>query len=311
MTRQGVALINALIVVAALAAVATALLARAERARARLEIRAQAIQAQAYLDAGQAQALAELAQALAARPGSALRPGQGWDRPRDVEIGAGRIAWQVADLQGRFNLNWLGLEGEWGELARPAFARLAAALNLPAGLAERLARAAGPDVVARAAALGTADAPELPLPLPQSIAAAARPADGGAAALAPLWPLVAALPPTSAANVNTMPLTVLQAMIPGLTQRQWAAFDAARAGGRFDEVEALELWIAEAWPEPVQALVELMPLSTGSDWFEIILEARLDSLRLRRAVVVTVAASDDDPDAGTRPRAVLSLPIAE
>lgn len=305
--NRGVALVNALIVVAALAALAAALLLRAGQAQERLALKFTADQAAAYLDAGQAQALAELARLLEA--GAPVRPGQGWDQPRDMAIGRGRVAWALADLHGRFNLAWLAYDGAPGDLARAAFLRLAEGQGLPLALAERLLRAAGPDPIQRAGALGTGAAPDLPLLTPLQLAPVPRADEGGAAALAPLWPLVAALPPEAGLNPNTASLAVMQALVPGLAPADWDAFQAARDAGAFADPGGLLAHAAEHWPETALATLVSLPLDTAPAWFALELRAELDSLVLRRSAVVALAVPGDP--ALIAPRVVLSLPIVE
>jgi len=306
---RGVALVNALIVVAALAAISAALLIRAERAVERQGLRGGTDQVVAYLDAGQAQALAELRQNIDNDRANGIRPGQAWEAPRDVPIDRGRVAWRFADLQGRFNLGWLGGDGEWSESARAAFQRLAEGQGLSTALAGRLVEAAGPDARARAAAFGAGAAPDLPLVLALQLAAVARPAEGGPAALAPLWPLIAALPPDSRLNPDTAPLAVLQALLPGPSESDWAAFDAARKLGLISGPEGLIAHAEANWPDETVELLSSLPMGQGSDWFELDMTARLDSATLRRSAVVTLT-SPLNP-VRSDPRVVVSLPIVE
>lgn len=301
------ALVNALLVVAGLAAISAALLMRAERAITRMGLREPAIQAAAYLDAAQARAMAELAAALAMAAGGNEFPDL--SRPREVAIDRGRIGWTFAPLEGRFNLNWLGDPGAWGQEAARAFARLAEGQGLSTELAARLARAAGPDATARAAAVGSRTPPDLPLLWPGQLLAALRPGDGGAAALAPLWPLVAALPPDDGLNPATAPLPVMQALVPGLSPAAWARFEAERAGGLFDSPDILIDYASALWPDAAFSAVVQLPLDGARGWFELTLTARLDSLVLRRSVVVAMDPGAD-PD---RPalRVLLAVPIVE
>lgn len=307
---RGVALVNALVVVAALAAISAALLIRTERALERQTLRGQIDQIAAFLDAAQDQALADLQRILEDRTEPGIRPGQGWDRPRDVAIDRGRAGWHFTDLQGRFNLALLADEGDRGDLARAAFLRLAEALEIPEALAARLIRAAGPDALARASALRLPRAPELPLVTPLQLSGAARPAEGGAAGLAPLWPLVAALPADAGLNLETAPLVVLQAFLPGIEAEDWLAFEALRASGGLDELGGVQGYASQFWPEEANAALAMLQLDEESDWFELRLTARLDSRSLGRSAVVTLR-----PDQSNRrpvdamPRVVFALPL--
>jgi general secretion pathway protein K len=299
---RGVALVQALIVVAALAAIAAALMAQARRGTEGLALRAEGAQAAAWLDAGTAQAAAELAVLL---DGRSLRPGAGWDAPRAAPIGTGQVGWRAQDLQGRFNLAWLGAEDEAGAQAAADFVRMARAQGLPAGLAERLARAAGPDAVARAAAFGTAAPPDLPLLTPRQLALIPTPAEGGPEALAPLLPLLAALPAQATFNPLTAPLPVLQALIPGLSPRDWAEYDAARAAGVLDSAEALLAWAAQHWPPAAQDAAARLPLGGAATWLALDLEVALDGQARRRSVVL---AARPGPTGAPILQPVLSLP---
>jgi len=305
--RRGVALVNALLVVAGLAAISAALLLRAGHAIQRQGLREPALQVAAYLDAAQARAMAELAAALAVAAGGQEMPDL--SRPREIAFDRGRIGWTFAPLDGRFNLNWLGDPGEWGQQAARAFAQLAEGQGLSTELAARLARAAGPDATARAAAVGSRTPPDLPLLWPGQLLAALRPGDGGAAALAPLWPLVAALPPEAGLNPGNAPLPVMQALVPGLSAAAWARFEAERASGLFDSPDVLIDYASALWPDAAFSALVRLPLDNAPDRFELSLTARLDSLMLRRSVVVAL-----DPGADPeRPalRVLLAVPIVE
>lgn len=306
MTARGVALVQALVVVAGLAALAAGVLALARQGVERLALTQAAVQAHAMLDAGAAQARADLA-VLLATP-APLAPGQPWAAARDAALGPGRVAWAAQDLQGRFNLGWLADPGPWGEGARGAFLRLAAGQGVAPALAERLARALGPDPQARAAAHAPRPAPDMPLTVPQNLAAIPTLAEGGPRALAPLWPLVAALPPESRWNPLTAPLPVAQALIPGLAPADWAEFDAARAAGAIPAPEALPAWATGLWPEDVVAQAAALPLGGEAAWLAVDLAATLDSRTWRRSLVLAYG-----PDATGAPALspVLSLPVFE
>jgi len=308
---RGVALVNAILVVAALAAISVVLLVRAERAQERLALKATGDQIGAYLDAGQAQALAELAAVLDDQPDGRLRPGQGWDVPRQVPIDRGQMEWSMQDLQGRFNLAWLADEQDWGDRARAAFRRLALSEGLSEVLTERLIAAAGPDPLARASALGLGTAPELPLLLPRQLAGVARPEDGGAQALAALWPHLAALPPGTGWSVATAPLPVARALIPGPDLAGWEAFALARLAGAITDRATLLAFAGQSWPAGVVAELEALPLADGTRWLELRLQARLDSQTRGRSAVLSVDPPDGaaPPGARVEPRLVLSVPM--
>lgn len=288
---RGVALVNALIIVAALAAIATVLLTRAQGVIDRLEGERNAAQAALYLDAAEAL----VAQVLAgADPPHHSR--QGWAQPRrDEPIDRGQVDWQVVDLQGRFNLNWLtdNAEGEdWDAAA--ALQRLLLALDLPAD--SHLADALSADERRRQTAFaGTAQAPP-PLPL-----VLVRQLKGLPGLDAENWRLLAphltALPANSALNVNSALRPVLNAVLPMLDENALDAIEARRRERPFRDNEDFTAWVEETLDivlipeggegeEATDETVVLPPLTGDSDWFEARLQARLDSLALRRTVVL-------------------------
>lgn len=291
---RGVALINALVVVAALAAVAVLLMQRAERARQRLEDILPADQAALYLDAATLQVQAVIEAAIPAEDGAAapVHPGQGWAEPvRGLDIDRGQVGWEIADLQGRFNLTWLqlgadGAEDEQPALAediRAAFARLAGARGLTRDQQRRLEQALIPQLGQRFSAYGRATRPP-PLP-PVALAELLLIRGLDDAAIAALRPVVATLPEGAGGlNLNTVSAEVLVALLPGQSEPSLAA--ALEAARPFESLEAALSWVeARAGPEAV-ALLDALGADIGSAWFEARLQARLDSTRLRRRVVM-------------------------
>ncbi|MEL7012344.1 MAG: hypothetical protein AAFO72_03585, partial [Pseudomonadota bacterium] len=108
---RGVALINALLIVAALSAVTVALLQRTDASNERLIDLQRAGQAKLYLDAVTLQLTDVIGLAEFGPDGQTILvdTGQTWARPAtEVAIGDGKATWQVDDLQGKFNLAWLG-----------------------------------------------------------------------------------------------------------------------------------------------------------------------------------------------------------
>ena len=296
---RGVALIQALVIVAAIAAVATALLLRGDVARQRLQTRFQADQAALYLDSGADMIVSMLAQLPA---GSVTHRGQDWARARDgIEIDRGVLAWRIDDQQSRFNVNTLYGPDPQHQDAREAFVRLATGQGLNRVIARRLADALGEDVAARTEAAGGVPIP-WPLADPRQLAgiAASQPA-----AFADLLTLVAARPPQSPLNINTAHPVVLAAMLPQVpsTARRAVAryLDRDPAASK----EALIEWIDQAFNTTVAAHYDALEFTTGSTLFEAQLEVRVDSLTLRRSVVLN---RDAAPEQGA---IVLSRPEPE
>lgn len=273
---RGVALIQALLITAALAAVAAALLMRANEARARLDWRFTADQAALYLDSG----AVHLRRLL---PEGVVSQRQDWARPRsDVAIDRGRLDWTVSDLQGRFNLNLLKDDADGRYHA--AFTRLAEGQGLRG---EALGRV-----------LDALDRTPGPLPLAEPLLLAGLAGADGAEGWAALEPLVAVWPAAEAMNVNTMPEAVLRALAPDLPGLARDALLRRAAREPFEDGDALRAWITERMGNLTTVTLDGLPLGGSSRRFELRLEARLDSVVLRRSVVV-------DTGGGEAPGAVL------
>ncbi|GAB4267549.1 MAG: hypothetical protein Kow0013_17610 [Pararhodobacter sp.] len=274
------ALIQALVIVAAMAAVAAALLLRADAARQRVQTWFIADQAALYLDAGVAQVRAMLD---TVPDGAPIHTGQAWARDRDdVRIDRGVLAWRIDDLHGRFNVN--GLAGQNAEAERAAFLALARAMDVPRGVAQRLADVLGPDPRARARAAAPAEAPDLPLLHPRQLAPLAH---GAPEAFAALLEHLSALPPGAALNVNTVHPEVLAAYLPRLGRAEREALARARDDAPFETTEAFLDWAADMFAPDALRVLERLALDVTSETFEVTLAARLDTIRLRRSVVLS------------------------
>lgn len=297
---RGMALIQALVVTAAIAAVAVALMQQADRARQRLQLRATADQAGLYLDGG-----VELVRALlAAIPESAaVHRQQDWARPRDeLVIDQGALAFTVADLHGRFDVNTLGIEGPEGAAARAAFVRLATGRGMTRRTAERLADALGPDPRARARATPGDETLSLPLVDPRQLTplAASEPE-----AFAALLPFLAAQGDEALLNINTLSTEQWQAWLPDWPRSALSALSARIAETPFESIEDFEQWVEDNLPPGFSEQLGLLPLGTVSTRFALRVEARLDTVVLRRSVVLDRGGLDG------RVAVVLSVPETE
>lgn len=275
--RRGMALIQALLITAAIAAVAAALLMRANAARARLETRFAADQAALYLDSG----VEQLRRAL---PQGVVGLQQDWARPREgVNIDRGTLDWSVADLQGRFNLSLMA--GDEDGIFHAAFMRLATAQGLT-----------GPALDAVIAGIDGAADP-MPLVEPMLLTSVAA-GQGGAEGWAALEPLLAVWPADEPMNVNTMPEAVLEALAPDLPGLARATILRRLAREPVADGEELRQWITQRMGDLTTTALGDLPLGGSSRRFVLQLEARLDSVVLRRSVVV-------DTGGGEGPGAVL------
>ncbi len=280
---RGFVLVNALVLVAALAGIAALLLARAEGARQRAAETQTAAQLTLYLDAVEALAISLL---NAPNPGQgADHLGQAWARADfDVPLDRGRVAGDLSDLQGRFNINWLADPSDaW---ARAGFEALLKRLGLAPGLADAVAGFVSPEGPGNATAYARGRPPIAPVGGPVLMPAQllALP-ELRARDLDRLAPFIATLPGDSTLNVNTAPLEVLQSLLEGLSTAQAGRLVQARAQEPFGSVEDFILRLADFGgaglvPEEVEPR-----LGISSTWFAAEIEAQLDDhLRHRRSV---------------------------
>lgn len=274
---RGIALINALVIVAALSALASGLMLRAGDSRARLLTGQELWQAMLYLDAAEPLAPLILAEDTA-REAPFDHPLEDWGRPRVMEIDRGRVTTRLVDLQGRFNLNWLADPGD--AAARRGFERLLARLDLPPALAVAVADHLRPDGPRNTAAYAARSIPVTvaggPVVLPEEI----RLADG----MTPdIWhrlaPFVAALPPDTALNVNTAPPEVLAALLPRASEAALARLIGMQRAGPLPDLR------------PVTALAGAAPggftrFTLQSRWFEAGIAAELGDTRVTRRLIL-------------------------
>lgn len=289
--NRGFVLVNALVLVAALAAVAVLLLARADQGRSRLGHSRAAAQLTLNLDAFEAFARLSLEAAADGGPDHLGRP---WARPLpEMPLDQGATSGRIADQQGLFNVNWLTDPDHTP--AQIAFDRLAQGLGVSdqdVATLRALLRPGGPPDTGAFARL---DPPEDPV--------------GGALLMisqldrmpglsprgrALLRPYLTALPGDSKLNPNTADPRVLAAFLPDLSPADLAGLIARRQQRPFVSVELFlqEVGLARPEdtpePEPDQDPTRLAAqhLSVQSDWFEATITATLNADQARRRVML-------------------------
>lgn len=266
------ALIQALLVVAALAAVAAALMIRSETARQRLEWRFAGDQATLYLASG----VELLRETLPTGP---VHPDQDWARPREgLEIDRGFLSWQVQDLQGRFDLNTLRDDPEG--TARAALERLMRAHDLPGPMADA--------VLSQIDARIQASEDPMPLTMPMSLRAVLG--DNPRSNWVENWEAfardIAALPDDTVINLNTMSDAVLQSLLPGLDRPRLQVLRRRLIAAPEQDADALATWAETALGADLAGTLRALPLGNASTLFLADLRVSLDTLSLRRSVVI-------------------------
>lgn len=278
--QRGFVLVNALVMVGALAAAAMVLLIRAEMSVQRQAAWQETAQVEAYLDAFEALAITVL-EADPAGGTDALN--EAWAQPIvAADLDRGTVSGTIEDLQGRFNVNWLAVPEDVA--AQEAFARLLVARGLPPALGMQIRDFLAPGGPVNAALYSAA--------LP-----ATRPRGGpildtrqllavpglSRVQFDRLDPLIAALPSDTALNVNTATPEMLAAWLPGVTIDRASSLVARRSRQRFETVQTFLLDL----PPDVAEKVDDTRLAVGSGWFLVRARARLERQVASRRVVLS------------------------
>jgi general secretion pathway protein K len=290
-TDRGIALLNALIMVAAISAVAAGLMLRAETSRGRVEHLLIGQQTALHLDAAE-WLLSPVLRADWERNQQIDHLLEGWALEGfHADIDRAILAGQITDLQGRFNINSLSDAGDLD--AAQSFERLLRSLGLPPGLGPEIAgfvQARGPVLVEEYAARDVPLRPPLePLDTVQELRLVRGMTE---AHLARLLPYVAALPPGTPLNVNTASGEVLGAVLPTATPANIARLIADRGRQPF-VTRADFIARAETLLHPqviVQAQLPAGGLAVSTDWFEARFDVTLDGRVQSRVLVVERSA---------------------
>ncbi|SMX26099.1 General secretion pathway protein K [Pelagimonas phthalicica] len=287
---RGFVLVNALILVAALAAVSVFLLSRSEAGRARLVSGSGAEQISLNLDAFDAFAFETLARDL----NGIDHLGEAWAKPLPpVDLARGQVTGSLQDMQGRFNVNWL-VDAD-NLVAQNAFDSLLKILVLSPEL--------GRDIRAFLQPGGPSDRAVW-----RQMQPALDPVGGAVLTLDQLraipslsdenftkmQPYLTALPGDSTLNVNTAKPEVLAAFLPNLPPATRARLLAARDQDPFqsttDFLAAARLPTEEEregqGDEVDPLLLTEQHISVASEWFLVQSQTKIDKLTARRETVL-------------------------
>ena len=212
-----------------------------------------------------------------------------------IPIENGSIAGYIVDAQGRINVNNLA-DGNVGPSSRAALAQLFTTLGVPQTLLNAVTDWVDADNTDSEPG-GAEDAWYLAQATPALAAnapvgrvdelLAVRGAD--AASLARLRPFVSAIDAPAAVNVNTAPVEVLAAIVPGLDRAGALALADKRAQTPF--VSVFDFRARLGRPDLLfnEALVDVK-----STWFEVSIEARQGETLARARALLKRAASGSD-----------------
>ncbi|MEO9496870.1 MAG: type II secretion system minor pseudopilin GspK [Vibrio splendidus] len=281
---SGFVLVNALVLVAAMAAIATFLLSKAEQGRNRLAASQTADQLVLYLDSFEALATTSLSND---RLNGAIDSfADEWANANyALNVDRGEIAGAITDMQSLFNLNWLLVSGN--DQAQDALKRLLLSISVSPKTGDSIIefiQPGGPNQI---------DGYLRQFP-------PIRPTGGAlvmfdqlsqipnitVTELEKLRSYVTVLPNLTAININTVSREVLASLLPDLSLARINTLIAARRAAPFETVEAftqqIELWLGtsldEIWPAD--------RWTVGSEWFQVDVNASLDGqFAVRRAAL--------------------------
>jgi general secretion pathway protein K len=280
-------LLNALILVAAISAIAAGLMLRAENSRTRISYLQGSAQAMLYLDA------AELLVEPVLR-GDWLRDqnvdylSESWAaHPINAEVDRGTVRGEMRDLQGLFNVNSLSDPGDGS--AVQAFEHLLKSLDLPVVLAREIAAFTQPLGRADMKAYSARDLPIRPALQRLDDISELRLVQGMTSEIyARLLPYVWAGPTEVSVNVNTAPRAVLAAIYPAANGSNIDRLIAERNKAYFADMADYNTRLERAIPAAVLANARIPRggLGVSSQWFEARFTAELNETVLRRRLVI-------------------------
>ncbi|MFB9148695.1 type II secretion system minor pseudopilin GspK [Roseovarius ramblicola] len=290
---RGIALLNALVMVAAIATLAAGLMIEAGRSHDRMAHVAGSQQAALHLDAG----LLLVDPVLRAdwlRAPDLDHLAEPWARaPLDADIDRGRLVARLSDLQGRFNVNSLANASDTG--AARAFERLLRRLDLPVSLGAEIAGFVQPRGPVRPADYAARAVPvRVPGGAAERVEALRLVRGMTAAYYARLVPYIAALPPGTPLNVNTALPEVLAAVLPAASPADIDRLVAERRTAPFAGTADFETRARRLIHPRVIARAQVPDggFDVSTRWFEARFVLHLDGRAYRR--ILTIERSPED-----------------
>lgn len=281
----GFVLVNALVLVAAMAAAAVFLLARAEGGRARLNSGQQEQVMRHGLDAVEALSRGLLDRDMRAGPIDGLD--DVWRLPvQDVAIERGRVSGQIIDQQSLFNINWLA--DSQNERAQDSFDVLLFQLGISPVVGDALTAFVSPQGPLNTQAYRALNPPVAPLGgailLPEQLEMIPEIATRDLERLAPY---ITVLPPSSKVNVNTVIAPVLAAVLPQIPPARIAVLLQRRVIEPYSSVEdfLLDAGLSTDIDEDPDA-VDPNDFSVGSNWFEVLITVTEGTRSAERRVLL-------------------------
>lgn len=283
----GLALVNALVLVAALSAVAVLLLQLAQGARLRQAQTQEVVQAEAYLDGLELLVIGILD--TDRTNGEADHLGEAWAKAGSgaggsVPIDRGTGTYEISDLQGKYSLNWLsGGDALFGE---DAYGDLLAAAGLSDELGQSIRDFIGPNGPRNPQPYLQQTPPLLPRGGLQILPQLRQVAGMTPAAYARLDQMFTAVQTEGALNVNTAPAAVLAVALPDLSPSDIATLVEKRRQTPFTDPEALQLELTRMLGAEKAEEFDFGPYGISSHWFAAQISVTLGQTRLARRVIL-------------------------
>ncbi|PCH98385.1 MAG: hypothetical protein COB84_02155 [Rhodobacteraceae bacterium] len=282
-SQYGLALINALIIVAALSSVAVLVLQRGHGARVRQSDSNQVAQIQSNLEG--AETLARLILDADRATSEADHLGESWAQKNyTVALGRGQVQITMTDMQAKFNLNWLTASD--AVVAPEAFKMLMRDLGLPDTLRvaiEQWLSEDGPDAMSRYLNRN-------PRIIPRGGAVNVMDELRHVAGMTPryyakLSAYVSAYSPQEGLNINTASLPVLRAFLSALPPSIGTGIIEARTAEPFENGKEITLWFQSVFKPDDYEKVDIGRFVASSRWFDAQISAKVDNTYMVRRVV--------------------------
>jgi general secretion pathway protein K len=279
---SGVALINALLLIAAMSSVAVMLLHRAEQSHSLVSHQQELAQAKAYLDGVESQVRMILDADM--NLGDFDHLGEDWAKDNFVtETDHGQVHAEINDLNGRFNLHWLGAEVPF---SKPVLNQIITNNGLPVTLVDEIADwvgEGGPDSISnnyshRPEIIAIGGAPtviETLLEIPTM----------DFARLQQLDEFVTSIEAEPVVNINTTSRHVLFGLFPALSAGVIDKLVADRVDNPFEDPDEIGIWFASNLDPATLEVTDFSSLVVNSDWFQARITATVNKTRLSRRVI--------------------------
>lgn len=304
--QRGAAIITALLVVALVAIIASALLAQQSQALTRTAAGVARAQASAYSDTALYWACGILQED--ARHDAQQKTGDHLSEPWAAGIAAlpvenAVVSGTLSDAQGRFNLNNLVRNGKVDEPSVQLFRRLLEALSLPPDLAYAVVDWIDADSDVSSPG-GAEDQTYLARPAPYRAAnhalvmvdELAYVQGFDAKTLAKLRPFVSALAPITRINLNTAPIEVVKAVMPELSDSEQQALVKERLTRPFKDLTDIKARYPKAAPQLLDQEVDAKSsfftaqIAVSSGTVQIRTQALIQRIENKWPVIIWTAA---------------------